>query len=282
VLVGGLGSSSTTTKGIGAVPTAALGYASGDVVRFSYTGGRAPTTAAVAPELEQIPTNDYGPRDTVGDLEEAGHRLAALLVDMAGAVPDGAPIDVLAHSQGGLVTRVALHDLELQHPDALAHIHVVVTMGSPHHGADLALLVQAADANALDPGVFDAVRAAADLPIAPDDPAVTQLAPGSAFIEQLARDPVPPGVDFVSIAGRGDLTVPAPRAALDGATNVTVGVDGPSAHDDLPGSPGATRETALAIAGRGPTCTSISEAVFGSTEGTLVQNAEDFVAAELE
>lgn len=282
VLVGGLGSSSTTSKGIAAVNTTALGYAAGDVVRFSYTGGRAPTATPVAPELENIDANDYGPRDTVGDLDDAGHRLATLLVAMASAVPDGAPIDVLAHSQGGLVTRVALHDLELHHPEVLHHIEVVVTMASPHRGADLALLVQAADANALDPGVFDAVRSAAGLPIAPDDPAVTQLAPGSTFIEELARDPVPPGVRFVSIAGRGDLTVPAPRAVLDGATNVMVGVDGPSAHDELPGSAGATRAIGLAIAGLGPTCASVSETVFGSTEGTLVQNAEDFLAAELE
>ena len=280
VRVGGLGSS-TTSAAIADVDTAALGYRPGDVVRFSYTGGRIPSPTDVAPELAWLPVNGYGPRDTVGDVTAAGHRLAELLVEMAASVPSGAPIDVMAHSLGGLVTRVALHELAADHPDVLAHVQLVVTLASPHQGADLAALVQAADANTLDPGIFDVVRAVADLPIAPDDVAVGQLAPGSEFLDDLARESIPQGVRFVSVAGRGDAVVPATRAQLDGATNVTVDVNGLSAHDQLPGSAPANREIALALAGLGPACESAASALLDSTEGTLIQNAEDFVTAEL-
>ena len=280
VLVGGLGSS-TTSAAIADVDTGALGYQGGDVVRFSYAGGRVPSASAVAPELTSLPVNGYGPRDTVGDLEVAGHRLAELLVEMSDSVPPGAPIDVFAHSQGGLVTRVALHELATTHPVVLDHLKLVVTLATPHQGADLAALVQAADDNSLDPGVFDLVRGAIDLPIAPDDPAVTQLAPGSEFLDELASEPIPAGVRFVSVAASGDAVVPAPRAELDGATNVVVDVNGVTAHDQLPGSAPAARELSLAIAGLGPACESAIEAVVHSTEGTLIQNGEDFVAAEL-
>ena len=75
--------------------------------------------------------------------------------------------------------------------------------------------------------------------------------------------------------------MPSPRAQLDGATNVVVDVDGLSAHDELPGSAAANREIGLAIGGLGPTCESPAGALFDSTEGTLIENAEDFAAAEL-
>ena len=280
VLVGGLGSSSSSAA-IADLDMAGLGYGSTDVVRFSYAGGRVPTSSDVAPELGRLSANDYQAHDTVGDLTAAGHRLADLVVEMANSIPEGAPIDLLAHSQGGLVTRVALHELETTHPDVLRCVQLVVTFATPHEGADLAALVQAAAGNPLGPGVFDRVQEALDLPIAPDDPAVTQLAPGSDFLDELAGQAIPAGVRFVSVAARGDAVVPSPRAHLDGATNVVVDLHGLSAHDKLPGSRAAAREVGLAIAGLGPTCESPVDALFDSTEGTLIQNAQDFVAAEL-
>ena len=280
VLVGGLGSSSSSAA-IADLDTAGLGYRSTDVVRFSYRGGRVPTTSDVARELGWLSANDYQPHDTVGDLAAAGHRLADLVVEMANSVPEGAPIDLLAHSQGGLVTRVALHEHETTHPDVLRRVQLVVTFATPHQGADLAALVQAAAANPLDPGVFDRVQDVLDLPITPDDPAVKQLAPGSDLLDELAGQALPAGVRFVSVAARGDAVVPSPRAHLDGATNVVVDLDGLSAHDKLPGSGAAAREVGLAIAGLGPSCESPVDALLDSTEGTLIQNAEDFVTAEL-
>ena len=280
LLVGGLGSSGASAA-IADVDTGALGYDPGDVVRFSYAGGRVPTSTEVARELRRLPESDYTARDTVGDLDAAGHELAVLLTEMAKSVPDHAPIDVLAHSQGGLVTRVALHELSLTNPDVLQHVHLVVTMATPHSGADVAALVKGADDNPLDPGLFDGVQNLVDLPIQPDDVAVGQLAPGSTFLDELDHESIPDGVHLVSIAGRTDLTVPSTRAHLDGATNVVVSVDGPSAHDHLPGSGAARREIALAQAGMGPTCSDVIDTVADASSGTLVQHAEDFLSSEL-
>jgi hypothetical protein len=56
------------------------------------------------------------------------------------------------------------------------------------------------------------------------------------------------------VAAAGDVVVPALQTALAGATNVLVPVDGLGAHDELPGSPQAAREVALALGDEGPTC----------------------------
>jgi triacylglycerol esterase/lipase EstA (alpha/beta hydrolase family) len=276
VLVGGLGSSSTSAA-VGEVDTAALGYRAGDVVRFSYSGGRVPADE-VALELAAIEAADYGPRDTVGDLEVPGHRLASVLLQVAEAAPDGVRVDVIAHSQGGVVTRLALAELAASHPEALTHLGVVVALGTPYGGADLAGLVRAAEANPAARIGVDAVQVIAQLPISPDDVAVSQLAPGSDLLAKVAASPPPPGVAFVSIAARGDLVVPSPRARVDGATNVIVSVDGLSAHDQLPGSTAATREIGLAIAGLGPSCETAADAVIDAVSGRLVSNFEHAMA----
>jgi hypothetical protein len=232
----------------------------------------------VATELAGIDVADYGRRDTVGDIEAAGHRLADLLLAAAESAPPGVVIDVIAHSQGGLVTRLAIADLAADHPDALDRLGIVATLGTPHEGADLAAVMQAATANPLAILPLDAVEAIADVPISPDDVAVQQLAPGSALMNELAQTPPPPGITFVSIAARGDVVVPSTRAHLGGATYVIVPVDGLNDHDALPGSAGATREIALAMAGLGPTCQSAGDAVFDAVSGRLVSNFENLVA----
>ena len=277
VLVGGLGSSSTTAA-VADIDTAALGYRAADVVRFSYAGGRVPQDGRVADELSALPVADYDPRDTVGDLTIAAHRLARLLVDVLAAAPRGAPIDVIAHSQGGVVTRLALEELAASHPDALDRLGAVVTLATPFGGADVAGLARAADANPMDPFVFEAVQAVAAVPISPDDVAVQQLVPGSSLLRDLAARPLPQGVRVVSVAARSDLIVPSGRAHLDGASNVIVTAGGVAAHDQLPGSAAAAREIGLAIAGLPPSCETAANAVVDAMTGEVISNFEHALA----
>lgn len=276
VLVGGLGSSSVSAA-VAEVDTDALGYQPGDVVRFSYAGGRIPQDG-VAPELSGIDVTDYGPRNTVGDLVLAAHRLAVLLTEVAGAAPADTRVDVIAHSQGGVVARLAVQELATTHPDVLDRLGAVVALASPFGGADLAGLVRAADANPLDPIVFDTVQNVVALPVSPDDVAVQQLVPGSALLAGLAWTPLPPRVRFVSVAARNDFVVPSSRARLSGADNVIVSAGGLAAHDRLPGSAAATREIGLAIAGLGPTCESAADALVDAVTGEMVSNFEHAVA----
>src|SRR5690606_15805213 len=107
VLVGGFGSTSDSAA-VDRVDAAGLGYAEGDVLRFSYGGGRTPEPSPSG-ALAGIPVRRYDRADSQGDLLSAAGELRALLAEVAAAEP-GVPIDVVAHSQGGVVTRLALGD----------------------------------------------------------------------------------------------------------------------------------------------------------------------------
>ena len=72
----------------------------------------------------------------------------------------------------------------------------------------------------------------------------------------------PTGSATVSVAARGDLVVPVPRARFEGAREVG-GAPGRARPPTtgLPGDPGTTRELALALAGAPPACTSFVRAL---------------------
>ena len=216
VLVGGRGSSTGHTPLLD-LDTTSLGYRPDDVVQFSYAGGTRPYTA----------------HDTERNLARSGADLRALLVDLGRTHP-GATVDVIAHSQGGLVTRAALSGVDTWAPD-LPVIANVVTIDSPHHGA----LAATADALLGTPMGGDAAR---------------DMASSSRAIAALDRRGLPANTRFTSIAGSGDLIVDAQLSAVDHATNAVVHAEGLHAHDQVVTLPATHREVALALAGRGPAC----------------------------
>ncbi|MEO6121118.1 MAG: peptidoglycan DD-metalloendopeptidase family protein, partial [Acidimicrobiales bacterium] len=171
VLVAGLASSSDR-GGIDAVRTDDLGYEPHDVFRFSY---RAATTTERA----------YGPGETQVDMVESGSRLRALLDDLADAHP-GVPIDVIAHSQGGLVARVALGR------SAPPAVRTLVTLATPHNGADLATLgslVQGTVVGSVAYNLAEEVGPIAGVEVG--STSVAQLGETSSFIRRLNDQPLP-------------------------------------------------------------------------------------------
>jgi hypothetical protein len=250
------------------VDEAALGYAPGDVVEFSYRGG---TTR----------DNAYTAANTQVDIRDSAKRLAALIQREAAEHP-GVPIDIVAHSQGGLVTRAALaYDIDLTKPGH-PPIASVVTLATPHHGANLAT-VGAELGKTFHGSVLESL--AGELQLGGIDPrsvSVKQLAENSEFIRRLNERPLPPGVWFTSIAGRGDNVVPTPRARLAGAHNVIVDVPGwVKDHDHLPGSAPAQRELGLALNHLPPSCQGVLAAVGEAVIGKAVSDVEDGAGAVL-
>jgi len=255
VLVAGLGSTSTPGAGVDGVDTAALGYDPADVTRFSYRGG----TTSEQP---------YGAADTQVDIGESGRRLRELLERLLAADP-GVPVDVIAHSQGGLVARSALG---ASPPPGVENL---ITLGTPHHGADLATALDLTRRTPVGAATQEAASTAGVSAIDPMSRSVGQLSELSTFIRQLDSEPLPAGVRVTSIAARGDAVVPAPRAHLDGATNAVVTVKGLNEHPLLPGAPAATREMALALAGMAPTCEALADAMVDVVVGGAISAAED-------
>ena len=266
VLVAGFGSSSATAA-VWQVHTAALGYAPADVARFSYRGG---TTAEHA----------YEAADSEVDIRASGRRLAQLLERLHAEHPR-VPIDVIAHSQGGLVTRTALA-YELDHGDRrLPPLGAVITVGSPHHGTDGATAVAMMSHS---PAGRAALGAASTLPGVPnlESASLAQMAEPSEFIRKLNARPIPPGVRFTSIGARGDLVVPAGHTHLAGAHNVTVRVPGLlTDHEQLPGSAVAQREIALALAGLPSTCHTLLGTLTDTAVSDGIARLEDGAGAGL-
>ena len=245
VLVGGLGSTSDHAS-IREVDTHALGYADDHVAVFSYAGGQTPGDRHVA----GVEVNRYTAEVADGDLRDAARRFRALLVDIRLAHP-GMAVDVVAHSQGGVVVRAALGGPGDATDPRLPPVEHLITLGSPHHGADLATANQAIG---LSPAGNGAQVVLDQLGVDATSDAVAQLSERSGFVADLQDRPLPPGARVTSIAAAGDVVVPALQSALAGATNVVVPLRGLGAHADLPGSPAAARELALALGDQGPTC----------------------------
>ncbi|MEX2660196.1 MAG: peptidoglycan DD-metalloendopeptidase family protein [Acidimicrobiales bacterium] len=263
VLVAGYGSSGAAAEVLD-VDTAALGYDDADRVQFSYAGGRVPGVGS----LTGVPTAGYGPADSMGDLREAGERLRSLLAGIADAHP-GVAVDVVAHSQGGIVARAALAE-----PVAGLPVERLVTLGSPHRGAPLATLARQLGLVDGDSVLADGVTGATGGGVEPAAPAVAQLAEGSSLLESLARRPPGPEVAVTSIAASGDLVVPALSSTLAGATNVLVPVGGLTGHAELPGSSEAARELALVLTGAGPTCTTTAVLAAGTATAAAIAAVE--------
>ncbi|MEU5260569.1 lipase [Amycolatopsis sp. NPDC021455] len=167
--------------------------------------------------------------DGTGDLVEQAAVLAAAVEK---AYEQGAPsVDVVGYSAGGVVAR-----LWVSREGGAHQARRVVTLGAPMHGTGLA-----AAGGALVPGACPA--------------ACVQLAPGSSLLQELAKEPIPPTLPWLSIWTERDETVTPPDSArLDGAVNVALQQVCPgnqAAHGDLPTDPAVT-ELVLQALGTSP------------------------------
>lgn len=279
VLVAGFGSTSAAA-GVDQVDRVALGYAAGDVLRFSYNGGRIPAAGdapAGSPGIAGLPTSRYGAADSQRDLVIAADRFRALLAEVAAAEP-GVPIDVVGHSQGGVVARLGLLRAEAAGTLPL-DVRTLVTLSSPHGGADLATALHAITRVGGADGSIDGVQRLLGLDLDANSEAAAELSEVSPLTRDLRDRGVPDQVRFVSVGARGDPVVANPRMAVAGEPSVIVDVTGPRTHDRLPGTAQATREIALARAGLGPSCVGLLDAGIDVLTGEAISLATDQAAA---
>jgi hypothetical protein len=269
VLVAGLGSTSESGD-VDDVDVGALGYEPADVVRLSYRGGITPGSPG---RPAGVPVRSYTKADSQQDLHVVGTELADLVEGLAAAAP-GVPIDVVAHSQGGLVARLGLAELERRgRADLVGHL---ATIATPHGGAPLATAARAIGTTPLGHVVLDQVGPHAGLD--PHAPSAAQLSITGDLVHELEATPLPPNVDAISIAGRTDVLVPVQQTQLDGARSVVIPTSSPLAHSQLPGDRRTTRELALAWAGAPPTCRSLAHAVLDQAAGRVIAEVEDSAA----
>lgn len=156
------------------------------------------------------------PGDGTGDLNASADALDAAVT--AALERTGAPaVDVVGYSAGGLVARLWVAD------GGAGSVRRVLTLGSPHHGTQLADL-------------------AGDVAVEQCPEACRQMATDSDLLARLnSGDETPDGPTWVSIWTTQDRTVTPPESArLEGATNLpvqSVCADAQVSHGQLPTTP---------------------------------------------
>jgi triacylglycerol lipase len=119
------------------------------------------------------------------------------------AATGAAKVDLVAHSEGGLVSRYFLKNL-----DGAGSVGRYVSLGTPHYGTYVANILQFL-------GLGDCI----------DIVACQQMTIGSAFLDELnSGDDTPGAVRYLTVRTvQDELVRPTPNATLgDGATNVLI------------------------------------------------------------
>jgi triacylglycerol esterase/lipase EstA (alpha/beta hydrolase family) len=172
------------------LPTAA--HAAEPVVLVHGTFGDSTNWGYIRPQVEaETFAIDYGNRGT-GDIRESARQLADF-VDEVLARTGASKVDIVGHSQGGMMPRFYVKNL-----GGAAKVDDLIGLSPSNHGTDLSA--------AENPGCV----------------ACSQQAAGSPFLTELnAGDETPGDVDYTVIQTRYDEVVtPYTSAFLGGATNV--------------------------------------------------------------
>jgi hypothetical protein len=233
------------------LPVAALGYRPDEVTYFSYAadGG------------------DYDPRDTEGPILDAAHRLADQLQAMQRREP-GREVDLIAHSQGGVVVAAFLTQVYDRGDASYPPLGTVVTLSSPLRGAPLADAAAAVGSTRTGDA---ALRRA--LPVA-RTPAVRDLASDSALMHRLDTAPLPDLVELTTIGAATDLIVPGTAATRSGERRTTVIPHAVNAHTGIVTDRDALTSVRAALEDRPLPCRGLVTTVAGEVVPTVVTRLE--------
>jgi hypothetical protein len=260
MVVAGIESSLAAGRSSLPLPVRELGYRSDEVTYFSYAADR----------------RSYDASDTEGPILVAAHRLADQLRALQRREP-GREVDLIAHSQGGVVVEAFLTQLYDRGDRSYPPLGTVVTMSSPLRGAPLAdAAVAVGDTRTGD----DVLRRL--LPVA-RTPAVRDLASDSPLMRRVANAPLPELIDLTTIGAATDLVVPGTLATRPGAQHTTLIPHVLNAHAGIVKDPAALASVRAALEDRPLPCRSFLTTVAGEVAPTVAAAAEssagDAVAA---
>jgi hypothetical protein len=182
-----------------------LGYRADEVTYFSY----APDGGA------------YDKAATYAPLIESAWRLGEQLREAQRRDP-GREVDLLAHSQGGVVALAFLKLFYRSDDPSFPPLGTVVTFSSPLEGAPAATLAGDVRARTFGRDALELLHRAAHALPDLNSAAVRDLAEDSEFMDKLGATPLPEGVDLTTIGSVFDTTVPADHASSDDAAQRTI------------------------------------------------------------
>ena len=248
----------SATGGDGAtfdLDTEALGYLPDEVEWFSYAddGG------------------SYDQEETWVDLFASAQRLGEQLREHQRAAP-GREVDLIAHSQGGVVVDVFLQFVYAPADTSYPPIGTVVTLSSPHEGAPMASALDRVDDSNAGRQVLEELRAR-ELGF-PLGRSTEQLSEHSQLMASMWDRPLYEQLDVTSVGATDDVVVPADRTEVPGATSVTLVVDGLDDHSQISSDPNALKTVRAALEGREPPCVSFVDGVRGAVTPVVISRFE--------
>jgi len=238
---------------------ASLGYHAddGEVRYFSYAADGGP----------------YVPHDTQQKIEISAQLLLEQLRVMQREEP-GREVDLVAHSQGGVVVAYFLEHLYHSVDRTLPPIGNVITLSSPLQGAPLATAGAEIRGSTLGKGALDGLeQMLPGLPPSGSD-AVTELAEGSRFMRHLWDRGLPEHVDFTTIGAAEDLIVPANKISVAGASETVVAVNDLNEHHAIVNDPDALRVVRAALEHRAPPCVGLDTALRSAVAPVVISRLE--------
>jgi triacylglycerol esterase/lipase EstA (alpha/beta hydrolase family) len=253
--VAGINSATGTNGATNALDVAALDYHPDEVSYFSYAADGGPYTEA----------------DTWGDLLTAGRRLGTQLRAIDAAQP-GREVDLIAHSQGGVVVDVFLKFVYDAADSRYPPLGTIVTLASPHEGAPLATAAAEVRSTRSGRAVLGVAEGVLPVPAAARSP--QQLAEDSAFLAALDARPLPDHLDYTTVGVATDVIVPATNVSLDGATEAVVDVGALNAHSAALTDPGVLQAVRAGLEGRPPPCVGVVDALTSAVAPVLIRRAE--------
>jgi hypothetical protein len=200
----------------------------------------------------------------------AAERLAEQLRAMQREEP-GREVDLIAHSQGGVVVDWFIQHVYRPGDRTYPPIGTVVTLSTPHAGAPLATLADTVRRSPVGGEVLDAVGEHVSSIPDPSSPAVAELSERSATIAEIQERGVPEHFDVTSIGATEDLVVPATNTTLRGADQTTVAVDAPLQHSAIVQDRYALRAVRAALEGRAPPCIGVVDALRGAIAPVVIR-----------
>ena len=255
VVVAGINSSTAADGSTVGLPVERLGYDAGEVDYYSYADDGGP----------------YAREDSYVPIEEAALRLADQLRAHEAEHP-GEEVDLLAHSQGGVVVMAFLTLVYDPADPSYPPIGPVVTLSSPHEGAPLATA-----------GVFIALSDAGrellehlpgGLVPPPSAESPRDLAEGSDLLGRIHDAALLDNLEITSIGAALDVVVPASSTGLDGADHVIVNPWSLTSHNAILTDPDALRAVRSALEGRPPPCVSFGDALGGAVAPAVITSVE--------
>lgn len=257
--VGGINSSTDPRTGATfGLDTRALGYHADEVQWFSYAsrGGT------------------YRQSDTWGDLVVKAYALRNQLRATEARHP-GREVDLIAHSQGGVVVDVFMQLVYDPADPTLPPLGTVVTLSSPHLGDPLASVAHEVRSSKEGRRLLDAAEGLAGGALPPSAGRSTrQLAEGSDLIRHLWDRPLPDQMQVTSIGTPDDLVVPADRTEAPGARHVTSDPSGLGDHSAIVADPDVMRDVRLALEQRPPACVGWLQGIREAVEPVLIRRFE--------